>query len=116
QAVAQGQLCRRLVADWREAYGRVSAGVGGAVRASGCVGGVHSGLGMQQARHRNLSQPMLDLKGVYWKHPAFPEGRREDRCPYQLLGVSLTTFDFWGLLNSDPEELAQELSSSGLAA
>jgi hypothetical protein len=32
------------------------------------------------------------------------------------LGVALRTYDFWEVLNSDPAELAQQLSSPKVAA
>ena len=110
-ATVQGQVCRTLTADWQQSYERVSEVLLSVVRASSAVECVNSVLRMHQARHRNLSQGMLDLKRLYWNTRPFREGKREDQCPYQLLGVSLPTFDFWELLNSDPEKLAQELSS-----
>jgi len=110
-AAVQGQLCRTLAAAWQQSYERVSEVLESVVRASSAVECVNSVLRMQQARHRNLSQGMLDLKRLYWNTRAFREGKRKDQCPYQLLGVSLPTFDFWKLLSTDPEKLAQDLSS-----
>lgn len=114
-AVVQGQVCRTLSADWRQSYQRVSEVLESVVRASSAVECVNSVLRMQQARHRNLSQQMLDLKRLYWNTRAFREGNRKEHFPYQLLGVSLPTFDFWELLHSDPEKLAQDLSTQQLA-
>jgi hypothetical protein len=114
-AVAQGQYCRTLVADAQQSYQRVGAVLGGAVRASSCVECVNSVLRMQQARHRNLSQAMLDLKRLYWNCRAFRQGKRKGRCPYQLLGLSLPTYDFGELLHTDPVKLAEKLSSSQVA-
>lgn len=110
-AVAQGQLCRLLVADWQQSYQRVSEVLRTTVRASSCVECVNSVLRMQQSRHRHLSQGMLDLKRLYWNTRAFRAGKRQGQCPYQLLGVSWPTYDFWELLNMDPEKLDQLLSS-----
>jgi hypothetical protein len=110
-AVAQGQMCRLLVADWRQSYERVSEVLRTTVRASSCVECVNSVLRMQQSRHRNMSQGMLDLKRLYWNTRVFRAGKRQGQCPYQLLGVSLPTYDFWELLNMDPEKLDQHLSS-----
>jgi hypothetical protein len=111
QAVAQGQYCRTLVEDWRQSYQRVSAVLGSTVRASSTVECVNSVLRMQQGRHRNISQGMLDLKRLYWNTRPFRQGKRKGMCPYQLLGAPLPTFDFFALLYADPEKLAQQLSS-----
>ena len=69
-----------------------------------------------QGRHRSLSQGLLDLKRLYWNCRVFAGGKRRGRCPYEHLGVRLPTYDFWELLQRDPEELAQELSTSRVAA
>jgi hypothetical protein len=114
-AVVQGQLCRAMAEDWQQSYQRVASVLESVVRASSAVECVNSVLRMQQARHRNLSQGMLDLKRLYWNSRSFREGKRKDKCPYQHLGISLPTFDFWELLNTDPEKLAQHLSSSDVA-
>jgi hypothetical protein len=111
QAVVQGQFCRTLVKDWQQSYQRVSEVLSSTVRASSAVECVNSVLRMQQGRHRSLSQGMLDLKRLYWNTRAFRQGKRKGKCPYQLLGASLPTYDFWELLNADPEKLAQQLSS-----
>jgi hypothetical protein len=116
QAVAQQLLVIRLAADWQQAYGRVSGVLGGVVRASSAVECVNSVLRMQQGRHRNVSQAMLDLKRLYWNCREVKAGKREGKCPYQHLGVALRTYDFWEVLNSDPAELAQQLSSPKVAA
>jgi hypothetical protein len=59
-----------------------------------------------------MSQPMLNLKRLYWNCHRFGSGPRKDVCPYQRLGLELPAFDFWTLLQSDPMELAQKLSTS----
>ena len=71
---------------------------------------------MQQARHRNLSQGMLDLKRLYWNTRAFRCGQRRKQCPYELLGLRLPTCAFGELLRKDPAQLAQELSTGKAAA
>jgi hypothetical protein len=116
QAVAQQLIVIRLAADWQQAYARVSVVLGGVVRASSAVECVNSVLRMQQGRHRNVSQAMLDLKRLYWNCREVKAGKREGKCPYQHLGVALPTYDFWEVLNSDPEELAQQLSSPKVTA
>jgi len=115
-AVVQGQLCRTMTADWRESYERVRGVLQKTVRASSCVECVNSVLRMQQGRHRTMSQPMLDLKRLYWNTRAFRAGKRKGQCPYQLLGASLPLYDFWELLNTDPEKLDKELSGQRVAA
>src|SRR4029453_1301878 len=84
----------------------------GVVRASSCVECVNSVVRMHQARHRNLSQGLLDLKRLYWNFRAFIEGKRKKHCPYELLGLKLPSYDPWVLLQSDPDQLEQLLSSS----
>jgi hypothetical protein len=59
-----------------------------------------------------MSQPMLDLKRLYWNCHQFRSGPRKDASPYQKLGLELTTFDFWVLLQTDTEDLMQKLSTS----
>jgi tetratricopeptide (TPR) repeat protein len=114
--VVQRVICARLAADWLESYARVAAVLGRVVRASSAVECVNSVLRMQQARHRGLGQAMLDLKRLYWNCRAFGCGKRRGKCPYQLLGVPLPTYDFWELLQRDPQQLEQELSTPRVAA
>jgi hypothetical protein len=114
--VLQRVLCARLCADWcllYEAVGRVLRGV---LRSSSVVECVNSVLRMHQSRHRSLSQGLLDLKRLYWNCRVFAGGRRRGRCPYELLGVLLPTYDFQELLQRNPEELAQELSTLQVAS
>ncbi len=59
-----------------------------------------------------MTQPMLDLKRLYWNCHAFRAGPRKQTCPYQALGLDLPTFDFWALLQADPRQLAQRLSTA----
>jgi hypothetical protein len=110
-------VCARLGgADWATSYARVARALTEALRSSSAVECVNSIVRMQQARHRNLSQAMLDLKRLYWNCRSFREGPRADQCPYQLLGASLPTFDFWELLQMPPDVLRQKLSSQRVAA
>ena len=59
-----------------------------------------------------MTQPMLDLKRLYWNCRPFRSGPRKELSPYQALGLELPTYDFWTLLQSDPAELTQKLSTS----
>jgi hypothetical protein len=115
-AVVARVACARLAGDWLASYPRVQGVLSQVVRASSAVECVNSIVRMQQARHRNLSQPMLDLKRLYWNCRPFRSGKRAGKCPYQHLGLALPTFDFWDVLQSDPAKLKQQLSTQKLAA
>ena len=94
------------------AYDRVATILADTFRASSAVECMNSVLRMQQSRHKRMTQPMLDLKRLYWNTHPFRSGPRKDVCPYQRLGLNLPTYDFWELLRSDPKELTQKLSTS----
>lgn len=106
-----GVLWARLGETGKEAYRRVSRVLAGVLRASSAVECVNSVIRMHQARHRNLSQELLDLKRLFWNCRSFLEGKRKKRCPYQLLGLELPSYDPWVLLQLDPDQLTQTLSS-----
>jgi hypothetical protein len=95
---------------------RIVAILDDTVRASSAVECMNSVLRMQQARHRRMTQPMLDLKRLYWNCHRFRSGPRKRQCPYQALGLELPTYNFWELLQIDPAHLTQELSTSRIAA
>ena len=84
------------------------------MRASSVVECMNSVLRMHQARHRGLSQRLIDLKRLYWNCRTFAEGKRRGHCPYKHLGLKLPTYDWWDLLQMTPEALEQELSSVGV--
>ena len=98
------------------AYTRIAALLEDTVRASSAVECINSVLRMQQSRHRQMTQPMLDLKRLYWNCHPFRSGPRRRTCPYQALGLELPTYDFWTLLHSDPADLSQKLSTPAIAA
>ena len=102
--------------DGKEAYKRVSGVLSRVVRASSAVECVNSVVRMHQARHRNLTQELLDLKRLFWNCRTFREGKRQKRCPYQLLGLQLPSYDPWTLLQMDPDQLDKLLSTPRLAA
>jgi hypothetical protein len=104
---------RPLTAPEQASYDRVSAVLSDTVRASSAVECMNSVLRMQQSRHRRMTQPMLDLKRLYWNCRAFRSGPRQDVCPYRALGLDLPTFDFWELLQTAPARLTQQLSTQG---
>src|SRR5581483_9518031 len=115
QAAIDSGVRRQWGAAGEAAYQRVARVLGRVVRASSAVECVNSVVRMHQARHRKLTQPLLDLKRLYWNGRAFVGGQRRGRCPYQHLGLALPTYDPWALLQMDPTDLEQQLSTSRLA-
>jgi len=103
---------RPLTEPEQASYDRVSAVLEDTFRASSAVECMNSVLRMQQSRHKRMTQPMLDLKRLYWNCHPFRSGPRKDLSPYRALGLELPSYDFWELLRSDPEKLTQELSTS----
>jgi hypothetical protein len=103
---------RALDEEERVSYDRVSAVLFDTFRASSAVECMNSVLRMQQSRHKRMTQPMLDLKRLYWNSHRFRSGPRKRECPYQALGLDLPTYDFWTLLQADPKELTQRLSTT----
>lgn len=97
----------------RAAYARIASVLEDTFRASSAVECMNSVLRMHQSRHRRMTQPMLDLKRLYWNTHPFRSGPRKDVSPYQRLGLKLPTYDFWELLQSNPKELTQKPSTSG---
>jgi hypothetical protein len=116
EAAMQQAICGVWDGEWLKKYEGVKEVLAKVVRASSAVECVNSVLRMQQGQHRNVSQGMLDLKRLYWNSRNFRSGKRRGQCPYQLLGATLPTFDFWQLLQYSPEILSQEVSSQQLAA
>jgi len=96
----------------RASYDRVAAVLRDTFRASSAVECINGVLRMQQSRHRRMTQPMLDLKRLYWNCHEFRSGPRRKACPYQVLGLALPTYEFWTLLQADPKELTQRLSTA----
>ncbi len=108
---AVGRECE-LTEPERASYDRVSAVLQDTFRASSAVECMNSVLRMQQSRHKVMTQPMLDLKRLYWNCHEFRSGPRKKACPYQVLGLKLPTYDFTTLLQTDPKELTQRLSTA----
>ena len=115
RAVVQALVCRGQASAWQQAYRKVAEVLGRAFRASSAVEGMNSVVRMHQARHRQLTQGLLDLKRLYWNGRRFVEGKRRRTSPYQLLGLALRTGDWWQLLGMDPDALRQQLSPPGVA-
>jgi hypothetical protein len=81
-------------------------------RASSLVECLNSTVRMQQARHRKMTQGLLDLKRLYWNTHTFRTGRRRGKSPYERLGVPWPSeLSWWDLLKWTPEQLRQEMSA-----
>jgi hypothetical protein len=104
--LVQQVVCQRLDAQWAESYRRVSAVLRQTVRASSAVECMNSVLRMHQARHRTVTQGLLDLKRLYWNCRAFREGKRRGCCPYEHLGLKLPSYHFWSVLQMPVDEAA----------
>jgi hypothetical protein len=98
-------------ADWQDQAGRVREVLRGVWRASSLVECVNSVARMQQARHRKMTQGLLDLKRLYWNLHQFRAGHRKNQTPYGLLGLKLPALSFWEFLRLTPEELRKQLSA-----
>lgn len=77
---------------------------------------VTSAVWIHQARHRKLSQELLDLKGLYWDGRSLVSGKRPARSPHEHLGLWLLSYDPWELLQMAPAGLAQHLAIQQVAA
>jgi len=97
--------------QWQDEAGRARAVLRGVWRASSLVECVNSVARMQQARHRKMTQGLLDLKRLYWNLRRFRTGRRKGQTPYGLLGLRLPELSFWEFLKLTPEELREKLSA-----
>ena len=102
--------------DWSEEARRVAAVPRGAWRASSLVECVNGVARMQQARHRRMTQGLLDPKRLDWNLRRFRVGRRKDQTPYGLLGLRLPELSFWEFLGQTPEDWREQLSAQGIAA
>jgi hypothetical protein len=103
----------KACSDWSEEARRVRVVLRDVWRASSLVECVNSVARMQQARHRKMTQGLLDLKRLYWNLRHFRIGRRKGQTPYGLLGLKLPDLSFWEFLKLTPEELREKLSAMG---
>jgi hypothetical protein len=111
-------LCAVVLAKAGELGGRAVRAVRSILRsswrASSLVECVNSVVRMQQARRRNVSQGLLDLKRLYWNTHVFRSGCRKGQSPYQRLGVPWPPgLSRWEALHWTPERLREELSTAG---
>jgi hypothetical protein len=110
-ALARSVQLTKVCPDWREEARRVRAVLRSVWRASSLVECVNGVARMQQARHRKMTQGLLDLKRLYWNLRRFRTGPRKDQTPYGLLGVKVPDLSFWEFLKLTPEELREKLSA-----
>jgi hypothetical protein len=106
----------KACSDWHDEARRVRAVLRGVWRASSLVECVNSVVRMQQARHRKMTQGLLDLKRLCWNLHRFRLGRRKGQTPYGLLGLELPALSFWEFLELTPEELREKLSAQQVAS
>lgn len=107
--LVQKVVCEKVDQNWRESYRQVATVLRQTVRASSAVECMNSVLRMHQSRHRNLTQELLDLKRLYWNTRVFRGGKRKGLCPYEHLGLKLSSYDFWDLLEP---EMAQAFAKA----
>jgi hypothetical protein len=110
-ALARTVQLSKSCPDWPDQAGRVGAVLRGVWRASSLVECVNSVARMQQARHRKMTQGLLDLKRLYWNLRRFRTGHRKGKAPYGLLGLKLPEMSFGEFLKLTPDELRQQLSA-----
>ena len=103
----------KACSDWSEEARRVRVVLRGVWRASSLVECINSVARMQQARHRRMTQELLDLKRLYWNLRRFRTGPRKHQTPYGLVGLKLPDLRFWEFLELTPEELREKLSATG---
>lgn len=94
-------VCHQRDAHGHASYRQVARVLGQTVRASSAVECMNSVIRMHQARHRTLTQGLLDLKRLYWNCREFRGGKRKGRCPYEHLGLKLSSYNFWSLLQEE---------------
>jgi len=114
-------LCAVVLSKAGEVGHQAAAAVGDvlrrAQRASSLVECINGVLRMQQARHRKMTQGLLDLKRLYWNCHTFRSGRRRGSTPYERLGVPWPAGLRWcDLLKMTPEQLQDTLSTAAMAA
>jgi hypothetical protein len=110
-ALARTLQLEKTSPEWRGWAKQVSGVLRGVWRASSLVECVNSVARMQQARHKKMTQGLLDLKRLYWNLRQFRTGPRKGRAPYGLLGQKLPEVSFWEFLKLTPEQLREQLSA-----
>jgi len=114
-ALARTVQLTKSCPDWPEQAGRVRAVLRGVWRASSLVECVNSVARMQQARHRKMTQGLLDLKRLYWNLRRFRTGRRKGQTPYGLMGLEVPEMSFGEFLKLTSAGLREQLSAQSFA-
>src|SRR3954452_17698629 len=109
-ALARTAQLSKSYPDWQEQAVRVRAVLRREWRASSLVECLKSVARMQQARHRKMTQGLLDLKRLYWNLRRFRTGQRKGQTPFDLLGLKVPDLSFWEFFKLTPEELREQLS------
>jgi hypothetical protein len=115
-ALARTVQLNKSCPDWPEQAVRVREVLRGVWRASSLVECVNSVARMQQARHRKMTQGLLDLKRLYWNLRRFRTGPRRGKAPYGLLGLRLPEVSFGDFLKLTPDELREQLSAQDVVS
>ena len=113
-ALARTVQLAKSCPDWAKQADRVRSVLRGVWRASSLVECINSVARMQQARHRKMTQGLLDLKRLSWNLRRFRTGCRKGQTPYGLLGLKLPELSFGEFLKLTPEELREQLSAHGV--
>jgi hypothetical protein len=114
-ALARTAQLTKACPDREEQAARVRAVPRGVWRASSLVECVKSVARMQQARHRKMTQGLLDLKRLNWDLRRFRTGPRRGGTPYGLLGLKVPEMSFGEFLKLKPEQLRKQLSGQEVA-
>jgi len=114
-ALARTAQLSKSCPAWSEQAGRVRAVLRGVWRARSPVECVNTVARMQQARHRKMTQGLLDLKRLYWNLRRFRTGHRKGKDRYGLLGLELPEMSFGEFLKLTPDELRGQLSAQDVA-
>jgi hypothetical protein len=113
-ALARTVQLAKSCPDWPDQARRLRSVLRGVWRASSLVECVNSVARMQQARHRKMTQGLLDLKRLYWNLRRFRTGHRKGKAPYGLLGLKLPEMSFGEFLKLTPDELREQLSAQDI--
>ena len=93
--------------DWRDQAQRVRHVLRGVWRASSLVECVNSVVRMQQARHRKMTQGLLDLKRLYLESSSVPHRPPQKSDAVQPAGPETARTELLGVPQADPGGIAK---------
>ena len=93
--------------DWRDQAQRVRHVLRGVWRASSLVECVNSVVRMQQARHRKMTQGLLDLKRLYLESSSVPHRPPQKSDAVQPAGPETARPELLGVPQADPGGIAK---------